>query len=197
MPKLGWKSGCSIWWIWWVANRADLQFPEGSNGLYFLKRSYLNVCRANFSSKYWTQIFENLRSKHAYLLRECKYEKSLICFDGKLFHRAVVILPKVRMWQHVGGKENDGSNALLVEAWGHVIPSTWTSGMWDDVATMRKMCPPKKVIFDEPCLKNGILRREFDFYTLCSNFLCNRAWLSLKDKLQFTIVLFSVITFPN
>ena len=62
------------------------------------------------------QIFENLRSKHTYLLRECKYENSLICFDGKLFHRAVVILPKVRMWQHVGGKENDGSNALLVEA---------------------------------------------------------------------------------
>ena len=53
---------------------------------------------------------------HSYLLRECKYENSLICFDGKLFHRAVVILPKVRMWQHVGGKENDGSNALLVEA---------------------------------------------------------------------------------
>ena len=53
---------------------------------------------------------------HTYLLRECKYENSLICFDGKLFHRAVVILPKVRMWQHVGGKENDGSNALLVEA---------------------------------------------------------------------------------
>ena len=55
-------------------------------------------------------------SMHSYLLRECKYENSLICFDGKLFHRAVVILPKVRMWQHVGGKENDGSNALLVEA---------------------------------------------------------------------------------
>ena len=146
------------------------------------------------------QIFENLRSKHAFIsVAWMQIWKFINLLWWKTFSPCCRNFTQgahvaARWWKRKWWIE-------CLTCWGlrpcysfyvNIRHVGWCCDDEENVSPEKK-----KEIFDEPCLKNGILRKEFDFYTLCSNFLCNRAWLSLKDKLQFTIVLFSVITFPN